>query len=297
MRIVLNSCRGAARVAGPIGALLVGAAISTSVGAADTPPRSWVELTAQHQRLDEQYQSLVAAGKADEALAAAEKLIETDRRVLEFTATDAAQKGLQQACRDERGDRLAWLVRQYCNRRAWSSAGKRQQELADFCEATYGKADFNTIDARNEQAYLARLAGLPPEEAGQLANADELNAKSIALYGQGKFSEAIPLAQKVARVRQRLLGDDSPRYADGLNGLALLYHEQGDDARAEPLYRQAMEIRKKALGENHPEYGQSLNNLAALYDAQGRLRGPNRCTSRRSISRRRPWGRTTPIMP
>ncbi len=245
-------------------------ALSLPAPAADAqPPRPWSELTAERGQLEKQCQSLMAASKTDEAMAAAEKLIETNRRLIESTATDAAQKELQQACRRQLCDGLGWLVTQHCNRRQWSAAGKRQQELADFCEATYGKADSRTIDARIQQAYLSRLAALKPEEAGQLALVDKTNAKIGDLYGQGKFTEAIPLAQEVAQVRQRLLGDASPYYAASLNSLANLYEAQGDGARAEPLLRQALDIWKKTLGENHPAYATGLNNLAVLCYFQG----------------------------
>jgi CHAT domain-containing protein len=245
-------------------------AVSLPAPAADVPPpRPWAELTARRERLEEQFQSLMAGSKTDEAMAAAEKLSETDRQLIESTATDAAQKELQQVCRKQMCDGLGWLVTQHCERRQWSAAGKCQQELADFCEATYGKGDFKAIDARNEQAYLSRLASLKPEEAGQLAAVDKTNAKIGDLYKRGKFTEAIPLAQEVVQVRQRLLGDASPYYAAGLNSLASLYEAQGDYVRAEPLLRQSLDIWKKTLGENHPAYATGLNNLAVLYYFQG----------------------------
>ena len=244
--------------------------IAAIANAGDTPPpASSAELTAQRERLGAQYQSLVAAGKTDEAMAAAEKLIEADRQVIESTATDAAQRKLQQACREELCDKLDWLATQHRHRQEWSAAGKRQQELADFCEATYGKADFRTTDAHNGQAYLARLAALEPEEAGQLVKVEETNVKIVALCRRGKCSEAIPLAQEVVQIRQRLLGDASPYYATSLNNLAWLYNSQGAYARAEPLFRQALEICRKAQGENHPDYATGLNNLAGLYYVRG----------------------------
>ncbi len=105
--------------------------------AGSPPPDSWAELTAQRERLGTQYQSLMAAGKADEAMAVAERLIGADRRLIKSTAADAAQKSLQQACREELCDKLDWLATQYRNRQEWSAAGERQQELADFCKALW----------------------------------------------------------------------------------------------------------------------------------------------------------------
>jgi CHAT domain-containing protein/Flp pilus assembly protein TadD len=245
-------------------------AASSPAPAADAPPpRPWTELTAQRQRLVEQYQSLAAAAKTDEAMAAAGALVEVERQLIASTAADAAQKEIQQTCRKQVRDALGWLVTQHCNRRQWSAAGKRQEQLAGFCEANFGKADPRSIDARIEQAYLSRLAALKPEEAGQLATVDKSNAKIGELYRRGKFAEAIPLAQEAVQVRQRWLGVASPYYAAGLNSLASLYEAQGDYARAEPLLQQALDIWKKTLGENHPAYSTCLNNLAVLCYFQG----------------------------
>ena len=105
---------------------------------------------------------------------------------------------------------------------------------------------------------------LNPEEQAQLDEAQKLNDKVVALYGQGKFQEAVPLAEKVLEIRKKVLGELHPAYADSLNNLAGLYDSQGDYARAEPLYKQALQIRKKVLGELHPAYANSLNNLAGL---------------------------------
>jgi CHAT domain-containing protein/Tfp pilus assembly protein PilF len=243
--------------------------VSFPAPAVDASPRTWAELTAERGLLVKQFLSLNAAGKTGEAMAEAEKLIETDGRLINATATNADQKKLQQVCWGELCFGFRWLVQQHYIRQEWSAAGKRQQELADFYVAIFGKADFRAIDARNEQVYFSRLSALRPDEAGQLAKADKTNATIIDLLRRGDFADAVPLAKEVVQIRQRLLGDASPRYAASLNNLAELYEYQGDYSRAEPLCRQSLEIKKKALGENHPDYAASLNNLAMLYEAQG----------------------------
>ena len=97
------------------------------------------------------------------------------------------------------------------------------------------------------------------------ADADRLNKQVIELYRQGKYADAIPIAQHVAEIRKRVQGEENPDYATILNNLALLYENTGHYERAEPLYKQALEIRKRVLGEDHPLYAMSLNNLAGLY--------------------------------
>ena len=242
----------------------------TLLRAADAPPaKSWADLAAERDRLAKQIQSLMAASKTDDAMAVVEKFIKTDRQLIEFTAIDADQKKLQELCREEFRHDLNSLVQWYFSRQAWSLATQRQQELADFCATTFGTADYRTIDARNDQMYMARLAALKPEEAGQLVMAHKTDAKIKELYGRRKFSEAIPLAQEVVQIQQRLLGNASSYLVHSLDNLAFLYQAKGDRSKAEPLLLQALEISKKVQGENHPDYAINLYNLACLYQAQG----------------------------
>ena len=104
-----------------------------------------------------------------------------------------------------------------------------------------------------------------------LFEANDLNRQVIQLYNQGRYSEAIPLAQRTLTIREKALGPDHPDVAVALNNLAELYRVQGRYADAEPLYKRALAIREKALGPDHPDVAQSLNNLAVLYDKPGSL--------------------------
>ncbi len=102
----------------------------------------------------------------------------------------------------------------------------------------------------------------------KLAEAERLNQQVIQLYQQGKYNEAIPLAQQALAIWKQQLGDNHPDTAISLNNLAGLYTVQGRYSEAEPLYKQALAIHKQQLGDNHPLTAASLNNLAALYQSQ-----------------------------
>ena len=103
-----------------------------------------------------------------------------------------------------------------------------------------------------------------------LAEAERLTQQVIQLYQQGKYNEAIPLAEQALAIRKKVLGDNHPNTARSLNNLAGLYESQGRYSEAEPLYKQALAIKKQQLGDNHPSTATSLNNLAELYRVQGR---------------------------
>ncbi|MGB3517545.1 MAG: tetratricopeptide repeat protein, partial [Elainellaceae cyanobacterium] len=107
------------------------------------------------------------------------------------------------------------------------------------------------------------------EREEQLAEADRLNQQVIQLNQQGRYSEAIPLAQQALAIRETALGETHPNVATSLNNLAALYRAQGNYAAAEPLSQRSLSIWETALGENHPDVATSLNNLAELYRVQG----------------------------
>ncbi|WP_293044606.1 CHAT domain-containing protein [Moorena sp. SIO1F2] len=104
----------------------------------------------------------------------------------------------------------------------------------------------------------------------KLAEASRLTQQGWELYQQGKYSEAIPLAERALGIRQQVLGEEHPDVATSLNNLAQLYSRQGRYQEAEPLYQQSLDLRKRLLGEEHPDVATSLNNLAVLYSRQGR---------------------------
>jgi CHAT domain-containing protein/tetratricopeptide (TPR) repeat protein len=104
----------------------------------------------------------------------------------------------------------------------------------------------------------------------QLAEASQLNQQVRKLYEQGRYNEAIPLAERALAIRQQVLGQEHLDVATSLNNLALLYSRQGRYSEAEPLYQQALQMRKKLLGDEHRLVATSLNNLAFLYSRQGR---------------------------
>jgi CHAT domain-containing protein len=109
----------------------------------------------------------------------------------------------------------------------------------------------------------------PAQQSAELQAAQKLNQQSVQLYQQGKYAEAIPLAEKALAIREKVLGKEHPDVAQSLNNLAVLYKSQGNYSKAEPLLVRALAIREKVLGKEHPDVATSLNNLALLYWSQG----------------------------
>ncbi|MEO1373662.1 MAG: tetratricopeptide repeat protein [Cyanobacteria bacterium J06635_10] len=114
------------------------------------------------------------------------------------------------------------------------------------------------------QAQTPQLA-----ESAELQEAERLNQQVIQLYRQGKYNEAIPLAEKALAIREKVLGKEHPSVATTLNNLANLYQKQGNYAKAESLYQRALRIDEKILGNEHPYVAITLNSLASVYQSQG----------------------------
>ena len=106
--------------------------------------------------------------------------------------------------------------------------------------------------------------------SAQKTDAAARSAEIAELSRAGKYSEAIPLAQRLLADMEKAHGPDHRDVAVALNNLALLYGNQGRDAEAEPLYQRALSVMEKAFGPNSAEVGANLSNLAALYQRQQR---------------------------
>jgi tetratricopeptide (TPR) repeat protein len=92
-----------------------------------------------------------------------------------------------------------------------------------------------------------------------------LNQKVFKLFNEGRYNEAIPIAEKALAIREKNLGLEHPEVATSLNNLAWLYKKIGDYSRAEPLFKKSLRILEKVYGPKHPRVATGVNNLAQLY--------------------------------
>jgi CHAT domain-containing protein/Tfp pilus assembly protein PilF len=106
--------------------------------------------------------------------------------------------------------------------------------------------------------------------AAQEQRVNDLSTQVVQLCQQGKFTEAIPVAEEAVRVAEAIFGPEDPKVATSLGILAMMYRVQDRYADADPLYKRALAIREKALGPDDPDVAASLKDLAGLYCHQGR---------------------------
>ena len=101
---------------------------------------------------------------------------------------------------------------------------------------------------------LTMVASLSADaQEGSVQDAEQLSKQVGQLYRQGRYEEAIPLAQRALAIHEKALGPEHPDTVRSLNNLAGLYEATDAYAKAEPLLQQALAIREKALGPEHPD--------------------------------------------
>lgn len=110
-------------------------------------------------------------------------------------------------------------------------------------------------------AVLFSVFSPSPAQASQWT---DWNTEVISLYRQGRYQEAISLAEQALALAKASGIARDPYVATSYNNLGALYQSVGRDAEAERLYRQALEIDLELFGEGHPRGQIDRANLAGL---------------------------------
>jgi tetratricopeptide (TPR) repeat protein len=109
-------------------------------------------------------------------------------------------------------------------------------------------------------------------DPAQVQAADDLaalRAQVSQLFEQGKYADAVPIAERYVDSARQMRGEEHTEFATAIDWLANVYRARGRYPEAEPLYKRSLVIREKVRGPEHSEVGQSLNALAWLYLMQG----------------------------
>jgi tetratricopeptide (TPR) repeat protein len=93
---------------------------------------------------------------------------------------------------------------------------------------------------------------------------ESLNQVVDRLTEQGKYKEAIPIAERAVEAAKRTRGPEHAETAYALSNLGWLFQEIGEYAEAEPLLKEVLRIRQKVLELEDLYTATSLNNLAEL---------------------------------
>jgi hypothetical protein len=69
-------------------------------------------------------------------------------------------------------------------------------------------------------------------QENEIEKANVLNEKVVQLHKQGRYIEALPLAQQTLEIRKKVLGTEHTDTAESLNDLAGLYYSPGGYPKA-----------------------------------------------------------------
>jgi CHAT domain-containing protein len=221
--------------------------------------------------LHEQVVRLYEAGKYDEAIPIAQRVLELAERESGPDHPDVGSALNDLAV-------LFWKQGRFAD-----AEGLTERSLAIYEKALGPEHPFVA-------AALGNLAGLY-RYRGKYTDAERLLKRSLAITekSQGKEHPDVALAltnladlyeaigrsgdtealyKRAIAIAEKALGPDHPNVADSLNSLAGLYWSQGRHADAEPLYQRVLTIREKTFGPDAPQVASALGNLTQLHASQ-----------------------------
>jgi tetratricopeptide (TPR) repeat protein len=108
------------------------------------------------------------------------------------------------------------------------------------------------------------------QEGDALAQADRDFQRALAIWGNGKSSDAEALLKSALAIRREQLGPNDPKVAQVIERLGALAFNRGNFAEAENQFRQALAIDVGALGEESVPAAFLMGDLGAAFREQGR---------------------------
>jgi TonB family protein len=120
--------------------------------------------------------------------------------------------------------------------------------------------------AQSSQPAAAPSALEQSQDATEFAR---LNAQVSSLSREGKYDEALPVAERVLALAETSFGGDDVRVADALSNLAELRVAKKEYESAETLSRRALVIYEKMIGADSPQVMRTLRRLTVISFRRG----------------------------
>jgi tetratricopeptide (TPR) repeat protein len=99
---------------------------------------------------------------------------------------------------------------------------------------------------------------------------ESFDSQVIQLTVKKEYSEAIAVAEKVLKIKERVFGKEHFETLRHINTLAALYYHQDRYDEAVPLYKRVLEGYERELGKEHSGTLMAAYFLAHIYVRQGR---------------------------
>ena len=100
----------------------------------------------------------------------------------------------------------------------------------------------------------------------ELAEADKLSVQVLNLFKASEFEEAVPLAKRALKIREKALKPNDARIADAQSNLAELYLALQRQGEAESLFRKSIKIYELESKTHGKSLANALERLALLRD-------------------------------
>src|SRR5271165_5466529 len=209
------------------------------------PPAPRQEPVPERDRLIRQAEELRQAGRFDEAVAAAERALELERRA-----------GGEASPRE--AEALARLAELHELRGDWVRAVGRRKEALAIRVQVDGKEHWRTADARLALAFAEKVAGLGQADRAKVGGALRREQEAVRLDAQGKHADAERVALEVLETYRTLLGPEKAEVARMWHLVGRTRLGRNDARGAKEATGQALAIRRKVLLGTHPDLGRSL---------------------------------------
>jgi tetratricopeptide (TPR) repeat protein/CHAT domain-containing protein len=255
--------------------LTLGPLFSTPDATAETPDREGGEIERKVAALDalvQRVSRLRREGKIEEAVALAETVLDTQRRLL-------GDEGLQVAATRNALGELYVATQSYEKALPLfeASLAVRKRLLgnyhADVVQTQTNLADVLTHAEQYDKALgllraalAAQLKTLGPDH---LAIAATLESIGFIYQALDDYSQGADHLKRSLAMRQKLLGGEHALVARSMAHLAVLFEGLGDVNKAFELQSLALSMRGRLLGEEHPEVAESMLHLAYLHHGRG----------------------------
>jgi TonB family protein len=102
------------------------------------------------------------------------------------------------------------------------------------------------------------------QNSPELAEAEQLSAQVSTLFKDRQYDKALPLAERVLAIREKVLGPDHPLVASALRNLAEILFAKGRRKEALSTYGRYITASEKTLGKDSPKLIEALDHYVCL---------------------------------
>ena len=212
----------------------------------------------------------VELGLYDEALPAAERALETRRRLFGDDHPDTLESlssmGWLLYARGE-PDEADLYIREALETRRLVLGDDHPETLTSMAGLLAGQREYSEAEPYFREALEKRRRVLGDDHPDTL---ESISCLGVMLWKLDKLSEAEPYFHEALDGRRRVLGDDHRATLLSISNMGLLLTSQGRLAEAETYYREALKGFRRVLGDDHSTTLYRMRNLGNVLRYQGR---------------------------